>query len=302
MTYYALYTAPGEEGLLQSYFPDFRIVVPERVLLTKKAGVYTQTNYPVFKGVAFLELASDADWEAVKNQFARYTPLKLKDSEAAFIKAVMDAGGVIRSLAMSPGTGLGAGLRVDNQLIKLLGDGVKVEKINKHQSRLLLNFPFLGTEQSIFFAFKPEEGKDLNKYYTAKRAYSVKLPAGFDSGKFWLHEFGDVYEARDFAGRQVRRDAYGQETSWGWGINRIAVEVEPDSLENLEIENVETIRDREYRNVFWVGTKRYAVVKLHRAEGLPVGGIAPYPYTEKDKRYCIAAVAGKAASEALHNA
>jgi hypothetical protein len=58
-------------------------------------------------------------------------------------------------------------------------------------------------------------------------------------------------------------------------------------LENLEIENVETIKDRKWRNVFWVGTQRYGVIKLHRTAGLQAGRIASYPYSGKGKHYCI---------------
>ena len=39
--------------------------------------------------------------------------------------------------------------------------------------------------------------------------------------QFWVHEFGEVSSAKDFAGRKINRHEQGQKTRHGWTLDHI---------------------------------------------------------------------------------
>jgi hypothetical protein len=108
--------------------------------------------------------------------------------------------------------------------------------------------------------------------------------------KLWEHEFGNRREAKDFAGRQIKREAYKDGSKYQWDMDHILPlnckkEGKPDNINNWQITHVETNREKAGNNPFVIGNIRYQIKKVKNL--YEEDTVAPYPYEENKKKYCI---------------
>ena len=125
------------------------------------------------------------------------------------------------------------------------------------------------------------------------------------SDEFWEHEFGNKIEAKDFAGRKVRKnDFIGKfpqgsklpSTAWDCEdikpLNPEGNEKHKQSLNNIanwQVANVETNRIKANKTSFEIDGKRYQVVR-NTPKNIQGKLLAPYPNKQnpyKGKKYCI---------------
>jgi hypothetical protein len=116
--------------------------------------------------------------------------------------------------------------------------------------------------------------------------------------KFWEHEFGSSEIGYDFAGRQVRKGAYGQSGSgFGWNIDHILPKSMggTDDINNRQITHMYTNAERGNRNTFWLdnvqakGKPCQASCQVKRISRLSKDDVvAKYRYD--GKKYCIVIV------------
>jgi hypothetical protein len=180
--------------------------------------------------------------------------------------------------------------------------------INIRKSRLRLNIPFMGKIWEIDFSYDsgPQDfnlikdnlrraGYILDSSGHAKPEVKtlaqVEPPAGMSWEDVWRHEFGTALEGSDFTGRLVMKNAYRDNSAYAWDLSLIAPGFKETTMDNLEIEHSETIRERQGRETFWLGRKRYMATFLSRPDkavrNLAVRCLAPYPYVQNKKKYCI---------------
>jgi CRISPR/Cas system Type II protein with McrA/HNH and RuvC-like nuclease domain len=105
------------------------------------------------------------------------------------------------------------------------------------------------------------------------------------NGEFWEHELGNAQNAKDFCGRPVRKGDFQKPNSeYGWDRDHILPQSAngPDSIENWQITNVKTNREKADKTTFEANGTLYQVKKTSRAQD---DRTASYPYREK--KYCI---------------
>jgi hypothetical protein len=105
--------------------------------------------------------------------------------------------------------------------------------------------------------------------------------------EFWVHEFGNVPTATDFAGRRVNRHEQGQRTQGGWTVDHILPEAKngPDKLENQQITHWKTNEEKADKTTFVIDEVEYQVKKVKNL--YKEDQIADYPYEQNDKKYCV---------------
>ena len=125
------------------------------------------------------------------------------------------------------------------------------------------------------------------------------------SDEFWEHEFGNMIEAKDFAGRKVRKGDYIGNLSQGSKLPSTAwncEDIEPlnpngdekhkqslNNIANWQVANVETNRIKANKTSFEIDGKLYQVQK-NTPKNTRGKQLAPYPNKEnpyKGKKYCI---------------
>jgi hypothetical protein len=103
-----------------------------------------------------------------------------------------------------------------------------------------------------------------------------------DPNKLWNDAFGPVNQAKDFTGREIRKDAYGKKTSpYGWDKEHILPLAlnGPDVVENIQIAHIETNRAKGEDNPFVINHIRYFIKKVKNyKEG---DRVANYNYNNK---------------------
>jgi hypothetical protein len=107
--------------------------------------------------------------------------------------------------------------------------------------------------------------------------------------EFWEHEFGNVEYAQDFAGRMVRKGDYRKQNSeYAWDYDHILPESPngPNSLENWQIVNIKTNREKADKTSFKIDGVLYQVQK-NTQKNTQGKQLAPYPNKYKGKKYCI---------------
>lgn len=111
---------------------------------------------------------------------------------------------------------------------------------------------------------------------------------GDNKMSFWEKEFGNVEQARDFAGRLIKKCAFGQTTSnFGWDIDHIQPLSKggKDNDENKQIVHVKTNDEKADKTTFIIKGTTYQVQKTSRSDE---GCWAPYDYS--NKKYCIVVI------------
>jgi hypothetical protein len=108
--------------------------------------------------------------------------------------------------------------------------------------------------------------------------------------EFWEQEFGYSQYERDFTGRQIRKGAYRDGSSYEWDLDHILPlkfkkEGKPDNINNGQITHVETNRQKDDDNPFIIGNIKYQIKKVKNL--YEEDRVAPYPYERNDKKYCI---------------
>lgn len=104
----------------------------------------------------------------------------------------------------------------------------------------------------------------------------------------WEKEFGNVETAKDFAGRTIKRAAYGQTTSkFGWDIDHIQPLAKngKDNDENKQIVHVKTNDEKADKTTFMINGTTYQVQKTSKSDE---NCWADYDYS--DKKYCIVVI------------
>ena len=123
--------------------------------------------------------------------------------------------------------------------------------------------------------------------------------------EFWEHEFGNIIEAKDFAGHKVRKNEYignfpkGSKlpsTAWNFDdigpLNPNGTEKPKQSLNNIanwQVANVETNGIKANKTSFEINGKRYQVIR-NTPKNIQGKVLAPYPNKHnpyKGKKYCI---------------
>jgi CRISPR/Cas system Type II protein with McrA/HNH and RuvC-like nuclease domain len=107
------------------------------------------------------------------------------------------------------------------------------------------------------------------------------------SDEFWVHEFGDVPKAKDFAGRSINRNEYGKETKGGWTVDHILPQASNGSnaINNWQITHWETNREKADKIAFTIGGVEYQVKKIKNL--YEEDRVAYYPYEKNGKKYGI---------------
>ena len=104
---------------------------------------------------------------------------------------------------------------------------------------------------------------------------------------FWEKEFGNCSEATDFAGRKIKKAAYGQNNSrYGWDIDHILPLSKggSDSDDNKQIVHVLTNDEKSDKTTFLSANGcTYQVMKTSRVDGQYWAN--KYDYSQK--KYCV---------------
>lgn len=103
---------------------------------------------------------------------------------------------------------------------------------------------------------------------------------------FWEKEFGNAIEAEDFAGRLIKKCAYGQINSrYGWDIDHIQPLSKggKDNDENKQIVHVDTNDEKADKTTFIIDDVTYQVQKTSRSDE----NCWANDYDYSDKKYCI---------------
>lgn len=103
---------------------------------------------------------------------------------------------------------------------------------------------------------------------------------------FWEKEFGDANEAEDFAGRKIRKYAYGQTNAqFGWDIDHIQPLSKggTDTDNNKQIVHVITNDEKGDKTTFVINDKIYQVQKTKKSDECRWAN----GYDYSNKKYCI---------------
>jgi CRISPR/Cas system Type II protein with McrA/HNH and RuvC-like nuclease domain len=108
--------------------------------------------------------------------------------------------------------------------------------------------------------------------------------------EFWVHEFGNIQYTKDFAGKQINKRSYKDGSAYQWDLDHILPlefkkEGKPDNINNWQITHVTTNRQKANQNPFVIDGKKYQIKRVKNLYEEDI--IAPYPYEENGKKYCI---------------
>lgn len=108
--------------------------------------------------------------------------------------------------------------------------------------------------------------------------------------EFWKREFGNSQYGKDFAGRQIKRNAFKDGSNYEWDLDHILplklkTKGKADNINNLQIVHVQTNREKADNNPFDIDNKKYQIKKVKNLYEEDI--IASYPYKRNGKKYCI---------------
>ena len=107
-----------------------------------------------------------------------------------------------------------------------------------------------------------------------------------DNLQFWQKEFDNKTVAKDFAGREIHRDASAH-SQYSWNIDHISPTNSngPNTQDNMQITHVKTNEEKGDKNTFTINGTQYQVKKTKKTLD---SEWADYDYT--NKKYCIVVV------------
>jgi len=108
-----------------------------------------------------------------------------------------------------------------------------------------------------------------------------------DVYEFWNEEFGNRAEAKDFAGRLVRKNEHGQKSDHGWTLDHILPEDEngPNTWDNVQITHWKTNEEKANKIAFKANGKSYQVKRMGRLS--EEDRVANYPYNRRHRKHCV---------------
>jgi transcription antitermination factor NusG len=312
-TLYALYVEPGTELAFQAEFTErnsglpCKALIPQYVKLNRKAGSFYEARYPLFKGLVFLDYAGEDDLSAkpfiakLRAEGKLKGVIRLDERDEATVRHFLEGEGVVPVVPVYADPARGWKITVCEGPLR--GFENCIYKVYPRKKEIFFLLKLMGQVYKIALSYSEERGQDfrlmtgelheagyydMNKDEAGTKYLASPTVTGLDAGAFWEHEFGLAASSRDFLGRHVRRAAFRDGSASAWDVDHIFPAGLADNVDNWQIVNVETKREKEAGGpnpVFIAGKVKYQAKQTARLKASDK--VMPYPYKKNGKKYAI---------------
>jgi hypothetical protein len=304
---------PGTESAFQAEFTErnpglpCKALVPQYVKLNWKAGAFYEAQYPLFKGLVFLDYAGEDDLSA-KPFIAKLRAegklkgiIRLDERDADMVRHFLEGEGLIPVIPVYADPARGWKITICEGPLKGFEDCIY--KVYPRKKEIFFLLKLLGQVYKTAFSYREEQGQDfklmtkelheagyydMNRDGAGTKYHAPPAVKGLDAGAFWEHEFGLAASSKDFLGRPVKRTAFRDGSPTAWDVDPIFPLGLADNVDNWQIVNVETKREKEAGGpnpVFIAGRVKYQAKQTARLK--PSDKVMPYPYQKNGKKYAI---------------